>query len=90
MSGKKDLSTTWEVIAMAISTVGIYCGALRLILRSSSPIGGLPIIGFGSTTAFCIALLKNIHIKIGLTLILLTFSVAVISVVYMVPRSLVF
>jgi len=89
MSGKKALSITLEVFALAMLTVGAYWGIMKLLIA--------PILIFGQSTfslEFLIGILafdvvwistikfwplRNIHIKIFLTLLLFAFSAAVVT-----------
>ena len=98
---KKIVSITLEVIALAILTGGTYWVFLMLMIRPLNT--GVPITGdLPFSKIFLIALLifdaiwlvtmkfwplKNIHIKILLTLLLFAFSAAVVTL-HTMPTSL--
>ena len=99
---KKVLSIVLEVIALATLTVAAYWGVARLMIGHPIRIMGIYINGdWVFTGIFLIAVLtfdiiwlttikfwplKNIHIKIVLTLLIFAFSAAV-ATCYMMPSS---
>jgi len=84
---KKVLSITLEVIALAILTVCVYWGVLKLLIDPISIIGDWPfsgtfLIAILAFDAMWLATIKfwpfnNVHVKIILTLLIIAFSVAV-------------
>ena len=89
MGRKKVLSIIAEVIILAILTVGAYFGIMKLLIAPILILGQLTfslefligILGIDVIWISTIKLwpLKNIHIKIFLTLLLLAFSAAVVT-----------
>ena len=102
LKSKKVLSIILEVIVLAILTIIAYWGMVRLMIGHPIRIMGLNINGdWIFTGTFLIAVLtfdiiwlatikfwplKNIHIKIVLTLLIFAFSAAVVTC-YMMPPS---
>ena len=99
---KKVLSIVLEVIGLAILTIVAYWGVVRLMIGRPIRIMGIYINGdWIFTGTFLVAVLafdiiwlatikfwplKNIHIKIVLTLLVFAFSAAV-ATCYMMPPS---
>jgi ABC-type phosphate/phosphonate transport system permease subunit len=86
---KKRLSVTSEVIILIILAVGLYLGELKLLVDPISIMGDWPF----STQFFAAVLtfdviwfvtirvwpLKNVHVKIILTILVVTFSAAIMT-----------
>ncbi|MCJ7728697.1 MAG: hypothetical protein MUO27_02280 [Sedimentisphaerales bacterium] len=99
---KKGLSITLEVVVLAILTIVAYWGVVRLMIGRPIRIIGIYINGdWVFSGVFLIAVLtfdiiwlatikfwpvKNIHIKIVLTLLVFVLSAAVVTC-YMMPPS---
>jgi hypothetical protein len=85
--GKKVISITAKVIALAILTIGIYLGILKLLIDPICIIGDWPFSGLFLVTILSFdgiwfATIKfwpfrNIYIKIFSTLFIIAFSFAV-------------
>jgi hypothetical protein len=93
MSGKKALSITLEVIALAILAVGAYWGAMKLIFafpysRSFPYIFLISVIVLDLIYIFTIKFwpLKNIHVKIIVAILLFACSAA-LATSYLMPLN---